>query len=209
MSKDKWPIMAKGRKKEDNGRLPLCILEPEFLADPSHRKKSFGKHLYALVTLPKTRSLVDKTIAQKLQHAYALMLHDVTKLYWFMDRDKTLKMVKTPLKHCYDNHVFCSDKWCWSLQSKAIGKEYFPPILYLSKSINCDIYDQLKSVFDRFTVLEVIPKSVHLLNTQKNESFNNVAACLSQKKILNQIRSPSIPTAYCCIIRQRWFYKLL
>ena len=37
-------------------------------------------------------------------------------------------------------------------------------------------------MFDRFTAPEVIRESVHLLNTQKNESFNNVAACLSPKK---------------------------
>ena len=67
MTKNEWPRMAKGRKKEDNGRLPLHIPEPKFLNGPSHRKKSFGKHLYALATLPKTRSFDDKTIAQKLQ----------------------------------------------------------------------------------------------------------------------------------------------
>ena len=106
MSKDKWPRMSKGRKKEDNGRLPLRIPEPEFLADPSHRKKSFGRHVYALATLPNTRSLVNKAIAQKLQQAYAFMLHNVNKLDWFMDQDEILKMAKAPLKHCYDNHVF-------------------------------------------------------------------------------------------------------
>ena len=45
MREDEWPRMAKGRKKDNNGRLPLRIPEPEFLADPSHRKKSFGKNL--------------------------------------------------------------------------------------------------------------------------------------------------------------------
>ena len=113
------------------------------------------------------------------------MLHDVNKLDWFTDRDKILKMAKAPLEHCYEYHVFCSDKWCQSLQAKAIGKKYFPPIPYLSKSVNCDVYDQLKSVFDRFTAPELICESVHVLNTIKNELFNNVAACLSPKKILN------------------------
>ena len=146
MSKDEWPRTAKGRKKEDNGRLPLHILEPEFLADPSYGKKSFGKHLFALATLPKTKSLVDKVLAQKLQHGYTFMLQDVNQLDWLTDQDKILKMAKAPLKHSFDNHVFCSDKWCQSLQAKAIGKEYSPTIPYLSKSINCNIYDQLKSV---------------------------------------------------------------
>ena len=93
-------------------------------------------------------------------------------------------MAKAPLKHSFDNHVFCSDKWCQSLQAKAICKEYSPPIPYLSKSFKCDVYDQLKYVFDRFTAPEVIHKSVNILNTQKNESFNNVSACLSPKKYL-------------------------
>ena len=141
MSKDEWPRTAKGRKKEDNGRLPLHILEPEFLADPSYGKKSFGKHLFALATLPKTKSLVDKVLAQKLQHGYTFMLQDVNQLDWLTDQDKILKMAKAPLKHSFDNHVFCSDKWCQSLQAKAKGKEHSPTIRYISKSVNCDVYN--------------------------------------------------------------------
>ena len=182
MSKDEWPRTAKGRKKDDNGRLPLRIPEPTFLADPSHRKKSFGKHLFALATLPKRKSLVDKALAQKLQRGYAYMLHDVSLLDWKLNQEKILTMAMAPLEHSFNNHAFCSDKWCRSLQAKAIGTEYSPPIPYLSKSVNCDIYDQLKSVFDKFTAPEVIRESIHLLNTQKNEAFNNVAACLSPKK---------------------------
>ena len=91
-------------------------------------------------------------------------------------------MAKAPLKHSFDNHVFCLDKWCQTLQAKARGRDYFPAIPYLSKSVNLDMYDQLKSVFDKFTTPEVIRESVHVVNTQKNESFNNVAACLSPKK---------------------------
>ena len=125
---------------------------------------------------------VDKTIAQKLQCTYAFMLHDISKLDWSTERDKILKMTKVPLEHSFDNHVFCLDKWCQTLQAKARGRDYFPTIPYLSKSVNLDMYDQFKSVFDKFTTPEVIPESVHILNTQKNKSFNNVAACLSPKK---------------------------
>ena len=98
---------------------------------------------------------------------------------WSTERDKILKMAKAPLEHNFDNHVFCSDKWCQSLQAKTRGKDYFLATLYLSKSVNLDMYSQLKSVFDKFTLAEVTSESVHVVNTQKNELFNNVAACLS------------------------------
>lgn len=48
MSKAEWPKTKKGKDVKDNRELPLNIPEPTFLADPTHRIKVIGKHLFAL-----------------------------------------------------------------------------------------------------------------------------------------------------------------
>ena len=63
MRKEDWPRTKGGYKKECRGRLPLHVTEPTFLADPTHRKKTFGKHLYALANMPNRRSKVTKQLA--------------------------------------------------------------------------------------------------------------------------------------------------
>ena len=51
MSMEQWPKTKQNRPKQDNGRLPLDIPEPRFLADFNHRVKTIGKAVYALATV--------------------------------------------------------------------------------------------------------------------------------------------------------------
>ncbi len=53
MKIDEWPRTKRNKLKSDNGRLPLDIPEPRFLADFNHRVKTVGKSVYALASLPK------------------------------------------------------------------------------------------------------------------------------------------------------------
>jgi hypothetical protein len=43
MTKDDWPRTAGGRKKKDNGQLPLSHPKIEFLADKNHRIRTYSK----------------------------------------------------------------------------------------------------------------------------------------------------------------------
>ena len=63
MTREEWPKTKQNRPKQDNGRLPLDIPEPKFLADFNHRVKTVGKAVYALATVSKKESTVTKEIA--------------------------------------------------------------------------------------------------------------------------------------------------
>ena len=44
-----WPLDSGGKKIKSTGKLPAYMFEPTlFLADPSHRRRVYGKHLYGL-----------------------------------------------------------------------------------------------------------------------------------------------------------------
>ena len=59
-----WPRTARGVKKIDYGKLPIHMTPPNFVADPNHRVKVFGKHVYDLAKSSKKVSEVDKPLAQ-------------------------------------------------------------------------------------------------------------------------------------------------
>jgi len=67
MKKSEWPRTSKGHKKTDNGRLPLHIPEPTFLADFNHRVKVLGGKIYALANASKKESEVDTGFAGRLK----------------------------------------------------------------------------------------------------------------------------------------------
>ena len=177
-----WPRTNSGRKKNCHGRLPLRVPEPLFLADPSHRKKTLGKNLYALASLPSSKSLVTKELAQKLMISYGYMLYQIRKMKWETDRDEIMRKVQAPLEHRFGNHCYCSDTWCRFLKAEKDGKTYTPPAgSFYCKVADKPLYDELKPIFDRFTSAKVIVESVHNMSTQKNESMNNVIARLCPK----------------------------
>ena len=51
MRQEDWPKTKKGNKKTCNGRLPLHIARPTFLADPNHRVEVVGKKIYTFATM--------------------------------------------------------------------------------------------------------------------------------------------------------------
>jgi len=77
MTIDEWPKTNSNRLKSDNGRLPLDIPEPRFLADFNHRVKTVGKSVYALATLPKKESNVTKELAARMKTYWGTMLKQI------------------------------------------------------------------------------------------------------------------------------------
>ena len=57
---------------KDKGKLPSWIVEPEFLADPGHHKKSVSKHFYTLANQPVSKSRVTKDMAKRLNKIGAI-----------------------------------------------------------------------------------------------------------------------------------------
>ena len=91
MTMDEWPRTAKNKPKKDNGRLPMDIPEPSFLADFNHRVKTVGKSVYALATLPKRDSPVTKEIAERMKTYWGAMLKQIRYLKWHEESEKIKK----------------------------------------------------------------------------------------------------------------------
>ena len=147
MAKDKW-----WSKKKLPQSTPIMCSQTSISRGSVASKKTLGKNLYALASLPSLKSLVTKELAQKLMISYGYMLYQIRKMNWETDRDEIMRKVKAPLEHRFRNHCYCSDTWCRFLKAEKDGKTYTPPAgLFYCKVADKPLYDELKPIFDPFT----------------------------------------------------------
>ena len=91
MQESEWPRTKRNVRKQDNGRLPLDIPEPSFLADFNHRVKTVGKAVYGLAALSKRESAVSKEMAARIKTYWGTMLKQIRYLKWEDEREKIKK----------------------------------------------------------------------------------------------------------------------
>ena len=66
-----WPKDSKGRKMPKNvGKLPWDHLVIKFLADLTHRIRSFGEYVFALAAAPKSTLTCTMVDAYRLKHNF-------------------------------------------------------------------------------------------------------------------------------------------
>ena len=169
-----WPRTRSGAKKSDNGRLPLDVPVPRFLADFNHRVKTVGKSVYALATLPKKDSTVSKPLAERIKTYWGTMLKQIRYLKFEEERETIMKRVSAPIEHIFNNHLNCDEKWCYVLKAQKEGKQYIPeknrPMYDKVKEEK--MYNQLKSAVERFQDATAVQECLHKYDTQLNESLN-------------------------------------
>ena len=174
MTMDEWPKNNQNRPKKDNGRLPIDIPEPKFLADFNHCIKTVGKAVFALASLPKRDSDVSKEIALRMKSYWGAMLKQVRYLKWDEENEKIKQRVLAPLEHLFDNHTFCDEEWCYVLKAQKEGKPYVPeesrPLF--NKEKDKKMYVQLKEALDRFQLEDTVQECLHKFDTQMNEGLN-------------------------------------
>ena len=89
--------------KSDKGKLASHIPEPKFLADPTHRVKTFASHIFKLANIPMKKSPVRKSHAKQMKHYWGCFLKQ--------NRYKTLEEIrfasKAPLAHLCNDHSYC------------------------------------------------------------------------------------------------------
>ena len=182
MKKEDHPKTAKGHKKADNGKLHVKMKPPTFVADPNHRVKVFGKHVYGLENLAQGKSMVDKAMAQRLKEYFAKMLAQIKLLDPKVDKDKIVNKANAILEHIFDNHLYCGD-WCYAKRAAAAKESYTPPPNrpFYCKKKNAKMYGQLKDILNKFNDIETLTESMHPYDTQKCESINNMIARLAPK----------------------------
>ena len=100
--------LLKHPRNHKRGKLNPEIPEPSWLADPSHRTKVVAKYIFALETLPKSKSTCTKIDAVRVKKYFGYMMKT--------NRDRTISEIKiTPLaviEHLFDSHVYCNSRWC-------------------------------------------------------------------------------------------------
>ena len=182
MKIDEWP-RTKKKLKSDNGRLPLDIPEPRFLADFNHCVKTVGKSVYALALLPKKESDVSKELAAQMKTCRGMMLKQIRYLHWEKESEKIKQKVLAPVEHLFNDHKYCDAEWCYVLKADKENKPYTPDSsrpMY-SKISHKKMYDQLTHAVERFQTEDNVKECLHKYDTQHNEGLNMSVSCYVPK----------------------------
>ena len=201
MSMEQWPKTKQNRPRQDNGRLPLKIPEPRFLADFNHRVKTVGKAVYALATVSKKESSVTKEIAARMKTYWGSMLKQIRYLDWDREGEKIKERVLATVEHLFNNHQYCDEKWCYVLRAQKEGKPYCPEDSRPLYEENADpkMYEQLKKAVERFQTKENIVECLHKYDTQQNEGLN-MSVSRYVPKFKHYGTSMSLDTRIRCVV---------
>jgi hypothetical protein len=91
----------------DNGKLPLSVTPPKnFLADPNHRKKEYGRAFYNLIL--KDYISVTKNDAEILKEYFGY----TQKQYRNEPFGKVKLSFKAMFQHTFNEHSLCDSKGC-------------------------------------------------------------------------------------------------
>jgi len=175
---DKPPMVVGADGKEtvrpDKGKIPKHMPEPLFLADPNHRKKTFGKSMFQLAGLK-----VDKKMTMTKMDSYRLQTN-----FAYMGRslsgktdEEMLYSSKAVVEHHFDCHDFCGD-WCNRKKNmdNDSKKKY-----YRSKEKDILLYNKLQARIARFITLKGLKEISHCMDMLANESLNNTIAWYAPK----------------------------
>ena len=103
------------------------------------------------------------------------------------NREKTIEEFseasKVPLGHMFNSHDNCSAEWCFKTRASEEVKTYNnKDDEFCWKQNNNQLYNLLKKTSFPFQTDKVLKESLHMFDTQKNESKNNVIAYIVPKK---------------------------
>jgi hypothetical protein len=174
----KGPNAGKMQARPDKGRLPAHIPEPLFVADPNHRKKVLTGELYSLASaVVSKKHTMTKNDATRIGKNFGYMIRNLYKLDG--DEAAILKAGKAILEHQFDNHEYCG-RWCprrRMTEEQLAASERF----YRCKTKDAKLYAILNEKVGWFLTLPRLMECCHRMDTQVNESFNNIAAWMAPK----------------------------
>ena len=178
----------KGGGTKDKGKLPIWICEPDFMADPGHRKKVVASKFYKLAMAPVAVSRVTSAMAKRLKKNWGYMIRQGKHLE---NVDEFTLMAKAVVEHMFNNHAYCGE-WCLARKAKEEKKVYVPPTGWLSCDVEREkkIHEQLSAIVDVYGGPFYLRQSMHHFTTQTNEALNQSQAMLTPKaKVFHESRS--------------------
>jgi hypothetical protein len=124
ISDDDSNAQAKAQNVTDGGVLPDGIEEPQFLADPSHRKRVFARHIYNLANAPVKINSVTKNLAAHLKYCYGACI----KRYRHLTTEElSKKSTYNILEHVCGCHQGCDKSLCYDKEAEEKGLVYVAP----------------------------------------------------------------------------------
>jgi len=162
--------------RPDHGEVPRNMPEPQFCADPDHRKKTWKKTLHQLLCSTKKKNMT-------ITHMDVLRLgtnfaHMVRTLHGKSD-EEMLTASEAVIEHHFDCHTCCGP-WCKRRQQSDEEKEAKKKCCR-SKEKDASLHKELQRRIERFVAIESLHEVAHECDTLCNESFNNVTAWLAPK----------------------------
>jgi len=193
-------INPKGEKvvRPDKGGTPAHMPETKFAADPNHRKKSLNNVLCQLESYNNDKSMtMTKMDVLRLGTSFAHMV----RMLPYCEECNYVNKGKAVLQHHFDNHEYCGDWYCrkeQTQQQKEDAKKH-----YRSKETDPKLYNELEKRIDRFITLDAFKEVSHGMDTNTNESFNNVVAWLAPKNKTysksKSLKKQNISCSWCYI----------
>jgi hypothetical protein len=170
------PNIGKLQARPDKGSLPGHIPEPQFVADPNHRRKVLTGELYQL-SLAKVsdKHTMTRMDAARIGKGFGYMIRSLPR----KEESEYVASGLAVLEHHFDNHEYCG-QWCprkrQSLAAQAASNRY-----YRSKVNDAKLYAILQEKINRFITLDRLQEVGHGMDTQANESFNNTISWFAPK----------------------------
>jgi hypothetical protein len=172
----KGPKKGKLQDRKDKGKLPRDVPEPNFVADPNHRRMQLTGELITLdkakVSEKATMTRMDTT---RIGKNFGYMARSLNR----GEEELYCNKAKAVLEHHFDEHAYCGE-WCRrkdeSTESRRTSGKY-----YRCKIESKELYDILDEKLSRFVTKERLIEIAHGMDTNINESFNNTATWFAPK----------------------------
>jgi hypothetical protein len=162
--------------RPNQGKLPGHIPEPQFVADPNHRKKVFTGDLWKLFGKPVTqRFTLTKMDIARLGTGYGFMIWSLQK----KPKEEWTNAAKAVLENHFDNHQYCGN-WC-SRKRQTVQQRQQSARYYRSLTKDERLYEELNKIYSRFMMMERLEEVGYGYDTQINKSFNNKASWFAPK----------------------------
>jgi hypothetical protein len=174
--KSKGKNMGEPQVRADKGKLPGHVPEPEFVADPNHRRKGLHGELIKLdlakVSEKMTMTRMDSTRIAKNFGYMARTLKNRPEAEF-------VKAATACLEHHFDCHANC-DTWCkrkdQTEEQKQASVKY-----YRCKEKDAKLYALLHDKVSRFVTIDRLKEMAHSLDTNMNEAFNQICTWFAPK----------------------------
>jgi hypothetical protein len=156
----KGPNKGASKIRVSHGKLPPELPEPEFVADPNHRKKVFTGELIGLLGAKAAdRATLCRMDTTRLGVSFGYMIWSLKN----MPEDEWLDAASAVLENHFDDHWYCG-RWCpckrMSAEERANSER-----VYMDKETSDKLYAILQEKLEFFITVDCLKEVAHGMDT--------------------------------------------